>query len=171
MVRILPATVEHFAAILDLNEEFVDVLAPLSRERLELLDSLASYHRVAVEQCDVIGFALAFGSEARHDSVNFGWFAERYQSFLYVDRVVVAAPRQGTGVGALLYKDLFEFARSRGYERVTCEIDADPPNPRSERFHQGFGFSEVGSQEVQYFAGRPKRVSLQSAALVPPTPS
>jgi uncharacterized protein len=168
-VQILPATIEHFAAILDMNEEFVDVLAPLSRERLELLDSLASYHRVAVDHGAVVGFALAFGSEVHHDSVNFRWFAARYESFLYVDRVVVAAQRQGTGVGALLYEDLFAFGRSEGYEQVTCEIDADPPNPRSERFHQGFGFSEVGSQTVQYVAGTPKRVSLRSAPLRPPT--
>jgi uncharacterized protein len=171
LVQVLPATVEHFGAILDLNEEFVDVLAPLSRERLELLDSLASYHRVAVDHGDVVGFALAFGNEVRHDSVNFRWFAARYDSFLYVDRVVVAARMQGTGVGALLYEDLFAFAHREAYERVTCEIDADPPNPRSERFHRGFGFSEVGSQEVQYVAGRPKRVSLRSAPLVPSMPS
>ena len=171
LVEILPATNEHFAAVLDLNEEFVDVLAPLSRERLELLDSLASYHRVVVDHGDVVGFALAFGSGVHHDSVNFRWFAERYESFLYVDRVVVAAQRQGSGVGALLYEDLFAFARREGYPRVTCEIDADPPNPRSERFHRGFGFREVGSQRVQYVVGSPKRVSLRPAAPRLPMPS
>ena len=91
-MRIVPATADHYAAILALNGEFVRVLAPLSRERLELLDSRASYHRVAVDRSEVAGFVLAFGSDARHDSVNFGWFAARYRSFLYVDRVVVAAP-------------------------------------------------------------------------------
>lgn len=162
-MQILPATTEHFAAILDLNEEFVDVLAPLSRERLRLLDSLASYHRVAVDQNDVVGFVLAFGSDAHHDSVNFRWFAGRYPSFLYVDRVVVSSHRQGGGVGSLLYRDLFTFARSEGYEWVTCEIDSDPPNPSSERFHEVFGFREVGSQQVEYVAGKPKLVSLRSA--------
>jgi len=165
-MQILPATADRFAAILDLNEEFVRVLAPLSRERLELLDSLASYHRAAVDEDEVAGFVLAFGSDAHHDSVNFRWFAARYARFLYVDRVVVSSQRQGTGVGRLLYQDLFAFARREGYERVTCEIDAEPPNPRSERFHEGFGFREVGSQQVQYAGGRPKRVSLRSASLV-----
>ena len=163
-LEIVTATAEHFAAILALNEEFVHVLAPMSRERLERLDALSSYHRVAVVWDEVAGFVLAFGSDVDHDSVNFGWFAARYPSFLYVDRVVVAAPRQGAGVGRLLYRDLFDFARRAGYERVTCEIDADPPNPRSERFHEGFGFREVGSQHVQYVDGEPKRVSLRSAS-------
>ena len=164
-VQILPVTTDHLAAILALNEEFVSVLAPLSRERLELLDSRASYHRVAADQDGVAGFVMAFGSEADHDSVNFDWFAARYRSFLYVDRVVVAAHRQGSGVGSLLYGDLFAFARRQGYEQVTCEIDADPPNPRSERFHDAFGFREVGSQQVEYSTDRPKRVSLRSARL------
>ena len=100
-MRIIPATTEHFVAILDLNEEFVHVLAPLSRERLELLDALASYHRVALEEDVVAGFVLAFGSDVHHDSVNFRWFAARYPCFLYVDRVVVSSHLQGTGVGSL----------------------------------------------------------------------
>jgi uncharacterized protein len=165
-MHIVSATRDHFAAILALNEEFVHVLAPLSRERLELLDSLASYHRVALDQNEVAGFVLAFGSATRHDSVNFRWFTARYRSFLYVDRVVVAAHRQGTGAGSLLYEDLFGFASGAGYEQVTCEIDADPPNPESERFHDRFGFSEVGVQQVQYVAGSPKRVSLRVAPVV-----
>lgn len=162
---IVPASADHFAAILALNEEFVHVLAPLSRERLELLDSLASYHRVAIEQNEVAGFVLAFGSDAHHDSVNFRWFAAHYPSFLYVDRVVVQAQRQGTGVGRLLYRDLFAFARREGYEQVACEIDAEPPNPKSERFHDAFGFREVGCQQVQYASSGPKRVSLRCAQL------
>jgi len=164
-MRILPVTSEHFAAILALNEASVEVLAPLSAARLELLDSLASFHRVALgdDTDGVIGFVLAFGSDVRHDSVNFRWFAARYPSFLYVDRVVVASDRRGTGVGRALYEDLFAFARRAGYERVTCEIDADPPNPASERFHDGFGFREIGAQQVEYVVGKPKRVSLRAA--------
>ena len=164
-MHVLPAATDHFAALLALNEAFVDVLAPLSRERLELLDSLAAYHRVAVDGDDVVGFVLAVGSEADHDSVNFRWFAARCPSFLYVDRVVVSSRRQGSGVGSLLYSDLFAFARRQGYDRVTCEIDTEPPNPRSERFHDRFGFRQVGTQLVEYVPGRPKRVSLRSAVL------
>jgi predicted GNAT superfamily acetyltransferase len=164
-VQILPAITEHFPAVLALNEEFVRVLAPLSRERLELLHARASYHRVALSEDGVIGFLLAFGSEAEHDSVNFRWFAARYRSFLYVDRVVVSSTCQGTGVGRLLYDDLFAFARRAGYERLTCEIDAEPPNPRSERFHERFGFWEVDAQQVEYVVGEVEHVSLRCAPL------
>ena len=164
-MRIRPADPDDLPAILALNEESVDVLAPLSRERLDLLFARASYSRVALDRDEVIGFLLAFGSDADHDSVNFCWFAARYARFLYVDRVVVRAARRGSGVGSLLYDDLFAFARSAGYERVTCEIDAEPPNPRSASFHDRFGFREVGHQQVEYVAGKSKRVSLRCAEL------
>ena len=164
-MRIRSATAEDLPAVLALNEESVHVLAPLSRERLESLDARASYHRVALDRDEVIGFLLAFGSDADHDSVNFCWFAARYASFLYVDRVVVRAARWGSGVGSLLYDDLFAFARAGGYERITCEIDAEPANPRSARFHDRFGFREVGHQQVEYVAGAAKRVSLRCAEL------
>jgi len=169
-MEIIPATADHFAAILALNEEYVHVLSPLPWERLELLHSRAAYHRVATDGDKLAGFLLAFGSGDTHDSVNFRWFAERYRSFLYVDRVVVAADSQRMGVGRLLYEDLFGFARSRGYERITCEIDADPPNPRSERFHSALGFREVGSQGVEYVAGKPKSVSMQAISLIDTLP-
>jgi predicted GNAT superfamily acetyltransferase len=120
-----------------------------------------------MDQDGVAGFVLAFGSETRHDSVNFRWFAARFPSFLYVDRVVVSSRCQGSGVGSLLYEAVFAFARREGYERVTCDIDTDPPNPRSERFHDRFGFEVVGSQQVEYETGTPIRVSLRSATLVP----
>ena len=164
-IRIVPATAGHYAAIYALNEEFVHVLAPLSLQRLELLVARASYQRVTVDHDEVLGFVLAFGSDTDHDSVNFRWFAARYPSFLYVDRVVVSSTRQGTGVGSLLYDDLFAFAGRAGYERLTCEIDAEPPNPRSERFHERFGFRKVGAQQVEHVAGEPKRVSLRCVLL------
>jgi uncharacterized protein len=162
-VQILPVEAHHFPAILGLNEASVEVLAPLTRGRLELLHSLASYHRVVIDREEVVGVALAFGSSTGHDSVNFRWFVAAYPSFIYVDRVVVAASRRGEGVGTLLYRDLFAFANRAGYRVVTCEIDVDPPNPSSLRFHQRFGFREVGSQQVEYLAGHLKRVSLQAA--------
>jgi hypothetical protein len=61
-----------------------------------------------------------------------------------------------------LYEDLFARARERGLKRITCEFDTDPPNDASRRFHQRFGFHEVGSQRV---AGGKKTVSLQEALL------
>ena len=106
---------------------------------------------------DVAAFLLAFREGADYDSPNYLWFAQHYDRFLYIDRVVVAAAHQGKRLGAGLYRDLFDFARQSAVPRVTCEFDVEPPNEVSRRFHASFGFREVGAQWV---AGGKKRVSM-----------
>jgi len=159
-VRIRDAQAGDFDAILALNEASVSLLSPLSPRRLAGLHAQAALHRVAEREGEVIGFLLAFREGADYDSLNYLWFAERYPQFLYVDRVVVADAARGQGVGALLYRDMFEFAAAWGARLVTCEFDIDPPNPASEQFHARFGFREAGRQWV---ADGRKQVSLQIA--------
>ena len=156
------ATPADFPQILALNHESVHFLSPLSLERLELLHGQAVYHRVLQVGGRVAGFLLAFREGAAYDSPNYRWFRAQYARFVYIDRVVVSADRQGQGVGKRLYADLFAFAEQSNAAVVTCEIDIDPPNGPSYLFHQRYGFREVGSQLVG--AGK-KRVSLQAVAL------
>jgi predicted GNAT superfamily acetyltransferase/catechol 2,3-dioxygenase-like lactoylglutathione lyase family enzyme len=157
---IRPAEERDFPAVLALNEESVRVLAPLPPERLELLHRKASLHWVAEEGGRVVGFVLAFREGIDHDSVNYKWFAERYPTYLYVDRVVVGADARGLGAGTRLYEELFAHALATGAERVTAEFDVDPPNPASAHFHAKFGFHEAGRQVVPYGM---KEVSMQVA--------
>jgi predicted GNAT superfamily acetyltransferase len=159
-MKIRDARAADFDPILALNEASVSLLSPLSPERLTDLHAQAALHRVVEREGEVIGFLLAFREGAAYDSPNYRWFAERYPRFLYVDRVVVADAARGHGVGALLYRDMFEFAAASAAGLVTCEFDVDPPNPASERFHARFGFHEVGRQWV---ADGRKQVSLQAA--------
>ena len=159
-MRIRDAQAADFDAILALNAASVSLLSPLSPQRLTELHAQAALHRVVERDGEVIGFLLAFREGADYDSPNYRWFAERYQLFLYVDRVVVADAARGHGVGTLLYRDMFEFAAASAVDLVTCEFDVDPPNPASERFHARFGFHEVGRQWV---ADGRKQVSLQAA--------
>lgn len=148
------------AAILDLNLESEAMLSPLDEARLKQLDEQAAYHRALCDEGRVVAFLLAFREGADYDSPNYRWFAQRYERFLYIDRVVVAASHQGRGLGAQLYRDLFAFAREHSIDAVTCEFYVQPPNEASRRFHAGFGFREVGTQWV---AGGTKQVSLQIA--------
>ena len=149
-----------FSAVLALNKGSVHVLAPMTRERLEKLHHRASLHLVLEERGEVVAFVLAFREGIEHDSVNYRWFAERYPSFLYVDRVVVAPDARSRGVGSTLYEQLFAYARETDVEWVAAEFDVDPPNPASAGFHARFGFHEVGRQVVPYGM---KEVSMQIA--------
>lgn len=160
-MTIRPATTHDFDSILALNHASVAFLSPLDAERLAMLHGQAAWHQV-VEDDDgqVSAFLLALREGAAYDSTNYGWFSRQYPRFLYVDRVVVARDHKARGAGSALYRELFLFAAASGLPLVVCEVDIEPPNPVSLRFHARFGFCEVGRQWV---AGNTKQVSFQVA--------
>jgi uncharacterized protein len=145
------ATVHDQAAILALNLASEHLLSPLDAPRLAHLDRESTYHRVV----------LALREAAEYDSPNYRWFAARFERFLYVDRIAVAAAWQGRQLGRALYENLFAYARASGVQELACEFYVVPLNEASLRFHAAFGFHEVGRQWV---AGGSKQVSLQVAA-------
>lgn len=155
-----PATPRDFAAILALNLESERFLSPLTSERLAQLHEQADLHQVVQDGQQVVAFVLALREGQDYDSPNYLFFEARYDRFLYVDRVVVATASHGRGLGRALYDAVFVQASRSQLPWVTCEYDIEPPNPASERFHRGFGFTEVGRQSV---AGGRKQVSLQAA--------
>ena len=154
------ATPADFPRIVELNAAEVAHTSVMDAARLAVLHAAACLHRVAVVDGEVAAFLLAFRDGAHYPNPNFDWFAARYPSFVYVDRVVVDARFNGRGIGSRLYRDLFDHARGLGAAAVTCEFNVVPPNDASARFHARWGFSEVGRQWLD--DGR-KQVSLQAA--------
>lgn len=159
--EIRDATLSDHAAILGLNLASESMLSPMDAAHLLELDAQSVYHRVVVADGAVVAFLLALRDGAGYDSPNYRWFADRYDAFLYIDRVVVADSCQGRGVGRRLYEDLFAFARAGGIGTVACEFYLQPPNQASRRFHARQGFREVGTQ---WLPGGRKQVSLQVAS-------
>jgi predicted GNAT superfamily acetyltransferase len=133
-------------SILILNEESVHFLSPMDEAKLAKWSAAASYLRVIEEAGQVAAFLLAFRRGDDYEGVNFAWFTQRYEDFLYVDRVVVSPGFRGRKFADHLYDDLDAFARARAIPRITCEVNADPPNPVSLRFHEKRGFREVGRE-------------------------
>ena len=103
-------------------------------------------------------FIVAFDQDADYDSPNFLWFRDRYERFIYIDRVVVAASAHGQGLGRALYDRLFDAARAAGFPCVMAEVNTNPANPGSLAFHDKLGFEAVGEvtfspeKSVRYFA-------------------
>lgn len=151
-----------FPSLLRLNKESEHFLSPLTADRLELLFNEAAYRRAVDVSGEVVAFLLAFREGSSYDSINYRWFDKQFERFLYIDRVVVSNAFQGRGIGKILYNDIFAFARYTEARRLVCEFDIDPPNEASRRFHERYGFTEVGTQAV---AGGKKIVSLQAALL------
>lgn len=97
----------------------------------------------------ILGFMIAIEPGQPYDSENYRWFEGRGIDHLYVDRVVVADDARGSGVGKILYDQVFQTARAAGRAEVTCEVNVQPPNPGSMRFHGRLGFTEAGRQETK----------------------
>jgi uncharacterized protein len=150
------------AQVLRLNLESEHFLSPLTLAQLESLHTQSWYFRVIAQHELVRGFLLVLREGARYDSVNYLWFASRYSQFLYIDRVAVDANARGQHLAQRLYEDLFACARANHVQRITCEYDTEPVNEASRRFHERFGFREVGSQRT---ANGKKTVSLQELLL------
>lgn len=157
--QVRSATPEDYDQILKLNEESVHFLSPLSKEKLIHLHQQSEILKVVEVDGVVEAFVLALSEGKDYDSVNYIWFEKNYEKFLYIDRVVVSLKQQSSGLGKLLYDEVFKHAESVGTPVVTAEIDIEPPNPVSLKFHEKFGFQEVGQQAV---AGGKKIVSLQA---------
>ncbi|MEI9989563.1 MAG: GNAT family N-acetyltransferase [Rhizomicrobium sp.] len=140
------ATRADWPATLALNAESVHVLSPLDAARLARLAAAASYLRVMEEEGTVAAFLLGFAKGAAYDSPNYRWFDARFDSFFYVDRVVVAPAFRGRRLADRLYDDFESAARARGIRTVVCEVNVAPPNPASLAFHARRGFTEIGRQ-------------------------
>jgi len=151
---------KDYPRILQLNEESVHFLSPLTKDKLEKIISQCEMVNVVEVDGRVEAFILTLKEGKEYDSVNYLWFDNHYDQFLYIDRVVVSLEMQGKGIGRTLYESVFTHASLKGIPYVTAEIDINPPNPGSLKFHEKFGFREVGKQTV---AGGTKLVSLQAA--------
>lgn len=134
--------------ILQLNQESVHFLSPLTREKLEQLINQSEMVNVIEVDGEVEAFVLAIREGKVYDSINYLWFSKNYNHFLYVDRVVVSVNMQGKGLGHMLYQEVFEHSKRTGIPFVAAEIDVNPPNIGSLKFHEKFGFREVGKQTV-----------------------
>ena len=118
----------------------------LGDETLDTMVQLLHWSSIALG-CDtggeLAGFCLVMAPGLPYTSSNYRWFSERYTDFAYLDRVALRADQQGQGFGTALYA---EVERRIGAKWFTLEVNLDPPNEGSLRFHSRLGFVEVGQQ-------------------------
>lgn len=153
-VLIRDVTGADLPAVRAINEESVPAMNSLALERLGWFVREAEYFRVAELDSQIAGFLICLAPEAPYESPNFRWLNERYEDFLYIDRVSVSSKHQRRGIASALYRDAAEGARAR-FSMLAAEVNLRPRNAESLRFHDRFGFEPVGTRdhgyvEVQY---------------------
>ncbi|WP_366555465.1 GNAT family N-acetyltransferase [Aquibaculum sediminis] len=121
-----PLDSDDLERVLQLNNAAVPTVNRLDAARLE---DLVAQSEAALALGPVgapLGFMLAMGPGLAYDSLNYRWFAARYDDFLYVDRIVVAEAARGRGAGRALYQAAMERAAERP---LCCEVNLRPSTP------------------------------------------
>lgn len=139
-------------SVLALNNSAGQAILPLDAERVRFFIRHADYFRVAEVDGQVAGFLIALRPGTPYGSSNYRWFCEHYPDFLYIDRIVVAGSRRGSGLGKIFYADVTSYAEVR-VPILACEVFLEPRNDAALIFHGTYGFREVGQHRMEE-AGR-----------------
>jgi len=146
-MRIIDITPAHHPWLLDLNQANLPAVSGLTLDSLDRLLGQCAHARLAVGADEQpAGALLALRPGQDYGSTNYRWFEAQGGDFLYIDRVMVSAAARSQGIGAALYQDLAAFGRAAGVPQLCCEVNEEPPNPRSQAFHERLGFAGVHSR-------------------------
>jgi len=154
---------DELAQLLVLNQSNLPHVGSISMRDMQHLYNQAIYFRVAELNDQPAGFLIAFEPRADYGSLNFLWFKKRYPSFVYIDRIVIAAEARRKSIASALYRNLEDFAVQRHIPQMACEYNLRPPNEISRQFHRRYGFKNAGTQETE---NGKKTVSLQIKPVV-----
>ena len=152
-------TPADYAAIVAINNATVPAMNEQDIESLRWLVEHATYARVALDERGIAAFLLGLERGTGYNSPNYRWFSERFDSFLYVDRIAVAERARRRGLGSALYADMATFALGR-WPCILAEINLQPPNPETVAFHQRHGFEHVGELRHTYAGAHAEMVEM-----------
>jgi uncharacterized protein len=136
------------------DEDFILALNAASTPAVGDMDA-QDYRDIAAQACRVLiaeaggepaGFLILIQPGSSYPSDNYGWFEERFDRHLYIDRIAISQRVKGQGVGRALYNEALKLAAELGEMRLTAEVNEEPPNPQSMAFHEKMGFRHLLSR-------------------------
>ena len=151
-------TADDLDVMLAINQENVPAVGPETEETMRQIFEW-SFLALGIEVNQaLVGYCLIMKPGLPYGSTNYQWFCNKYDEFIYLDRVAFTASYQGKGYGSLLYNEV----EAQSTESLfTLEVNLEPRNDGSLRFHERLGFVEVGQQ----VSGSGKLVSLMAKTL------
>jgi predicted GNAT superfamily acetyltransferase len=163
-MRIRDYTAADLDVVHAINQAEVPAVGDETPEALARIGELAAIALVAVDdEADagdpghtgtIGGFCMVLEPGTEYESGNYRWFVERYDSFVYLDRIAIAPSFQRRGLGRRLYAEVERLAAERCPDAAhfTLEVNLRPRNDTSLAFHEALGFVEVGRRETSYGA-------------------
>ena len=95
-----------------------------------------------------VGFVICFRENLEYESLNYKFFNETKQKFLYIDRVVIQSDYRRMGFGTKGYKYIDGVAAKESLP-ICCEVNSIPLNQISFNFHAKNGFIKVGERDFK----------------------
>ncbi len=126
-----------------INEQGLPGTGKVSQQEMENLLTLSELSLGVFDDKKLLGFVICLLPNTDYGSLNYAWFNERFNEFIYVDRVAVTTDYRNQGIGSMLYEKVFEYGKSNNIP-VTAEVSLNPPNPGSDRFHSRHGYQVIG---------------------------
>ncbi len=142
-MELRPLGDEDIPAMFLINQQGLPGTGKVSHEDISLLLEFASYSVGYFTGEELLGFVICMPPRTDYGSLNYAWFNEHYEAFVYVDRIAVSQKHRNKSIGTQLYNHVVEFA-SQDNVPVAAEVSLKPPNPGSMRFHSRFNFEEIG---------------------------
>jgi predicted GNAT superfamily acetyltransferase len=133
-----------FDAVLRINRQGSPNVARFDEAELRRLVALADVAWVAEDGPRVAGYLLAMSNSARYDGEEFQFFRTHLdQPFLYVDQAAVDPEARRARVASQMYELLVRWGQERNIDVLCCEVNMEPENPVSMRFHAQAGFGKL----------------------------
>ena len=151
-MSIRPYRTDDLGAVHAINQAEVPAVGDVRVDQLGHIASESTIALVADVDGEVAGFCLVLPPAADYGSSNYAWFGERYDAFLYLDRVAIAPAFQRRGLGRALYAEVERLAlrRARSARHLLLEVNLRPRNATSLAFHADLGFVEVGRRDTDH---------------------
>ena len=131
----------------NLNQENTPEVGSLSSvNEFRSLIQLSALNFFVLNEEEIIGFIICFREGSKYPSLNYKFFSDCENKFLYIDRVVIKKEYRRMGAGTLLYNHLSKVAKLENLP-ICCEVNTKPINQISLNFHSKNKYIEVGERD------------------------
>ena len=138
-----PLSQSDVHSIWSINEQGLPGTGQVSEQEVSDLLKLSTLSIGIFQNEELVGFVICLSPRTEYKSLNYAWFNEKYEDFIYVDRIAVSLDQRNKGIGSKIYEEVIAYSQEHEIP-VAAEVNLNPPNPGSLRFHNRFGFEEVG---------------------------
>ncbi len=157
------ATTLDLEFVLSLNQESLEAVSFSNLEQMYYFLESSSYFKIMIIENKPVGFLIGLMPGLAYESENYRWISKKYNSYVYVDRIIIHRRYRSMGLGFDFYNDLVKSFQGR-VDNILCEVNIKPYNAQSLKFHKKYGFKTIGEKDTE---NGTKRVSYMMYKISP----